>query len=158
MVTVGLGLGLVISRQTETKTGQRLSGIFQPDRDPDRRSGTPLIIKIENRWSTSRVDLCSNTGSFKNFSQRARWKNNIPAYSGAPHCSGVYLHPHPTALWHKADIWTFSFTRFLVSLLLYLETLNRLWGGIIGKVMRWTLQKKFENSVFKTIWRELNFV
>ena len=44
MVTVGLGLGPLFSRRTETKTGPRLFGIFQPNRDPDRRSGTPLTF------------------------------------------------------------------------------------------------------------------
>ena len=47
MVTVGLGLGPVFSRRTETKTGQRLFVIFQPDPDPDRRSGTPLPCLYE---------------------------------------------------------------------------------------------------------------
>ena len=42
MISVGLGLGPVFSRQTVTKTGRRLLGIFLPDQDPDRRSGTPL--------------------------------------------------------------------------------------------------------------------
>ena len=37
MVTVGLGLGLVFSCRTETKTGPRHY------RDPDRRFGTPLL-------------------------------------------------------------------------------------------------------------------
>ena len=37
------------------------------------------------------------------------------------------------------------FTHFSVSLLAYLETLNRLGSGIIGKIMRSTLHKKFEN-------------
>ena len=49
------------------------------------------------------------------------------------------------ALWHKADISTFLFTRFLVSLFQYGETFNSPGGGIIRKIMRSTLQKKFEN-------------
>ena len=45
MVAVGLGLGPVFSCPTETKAGPRLFGISQPDRDPDRRSGTPLLCE-----------------------------------------------------------------------------------------------------------------
>ena len=56
-----------------------------------------------------------------------------------------YTHHPPNALWHKADISTFLFTRFLVSLFQYRETLNSPGGGIIRKIMRSTLHKMFEN-------------